>query len=88
MITNSVTNALTIDFEDWYQGLEIPIERWAGFEDRLAVAGRRLDLTVAMGRFDHIEPPDPPLAAAGITDHEWVPPDREDVAVARGSARG
>jgi len=27
-------NALTIDFEDWYQGLEIPMDRWACFEDR------------------------------------------------------
>lgn len=35
-------NALTVDFEDWYQGLEIPLERWDGYEDRLAVSGRRL----------------------------------------------
>jgi polysaccharide deacetylase family protein (PEP-CTERM system associated) len=37
-----VTNALTVDFEDWYQGLEIPLEKWDGFEDRLASSGRRL----------------------------------------------
>jgi polysaccharide deacetylase family protein (PEP-CTERM system associated) len=35
-------NALTVDFEDWYQGLEIPIERWEGYEDRLAASTRRL----------------------------------------------
>ncbi len=35
-------NALTVDFEDWYQGLEIPEERWNEFEDRLADSGRRL----------------------------------------------
>lgn len=37
-----ITNALTIDFEDWYQGLEIPYKDWAGFEDRIVVVGRRL----------------------------------------------
>src|SRR5262249_49003309 len=37
-----VTNALTIDFEDWYQGLEIPYTEWNGFEDRIVPAGRRL----------------------------------------------
>ncbi|HSE38591.1 MAG TPA: XrtA system polysaccharide deacetylase, partial [Blastocatellia bacterium] len=36
------TNALTIDFEDWYQGLEIPHTEWAGFEDRVVRAGHRL----------------------------------------------
>lgn len=35
-------NALTIDFEDWYQGLEIPMDAWAGYEDRVAWSGRRL----------------------------------------------
>jgi polysaccharide deacetylase family protein (PEP-CTERM system associated) len=35
-------NALTIDFEDWYQGLEVPAAEWGGFEDRLAMSGRRL----------------------------------------------
>lgn len=42
MRTSDVTNALTIDFEDWYQGLEIPHSEWTGFEDRLVSAGRRL----------------------------------------------
>ena len=35
----AVTNALTIDFEDWYQGLEIPYSEWDGFEDRIEAAG-------------------------------------------------
>jgi polysaccharide deacetylase family protein (PEP-CTERM system associated) len=42
MNTNQVTNALTIDFEDWYQGLEIPQTDWAGFEDRIVPVGHRL----------------------------------------------
>lgn len=37
-----MTNALTIDFEDWYQGLEIPHTEWDGFQDRMALAGNRL----------------------------------------------
>jgi polysaccharide deacetylase family protein (PEP-CTERM system associated) len=37
-----LVNALTVDFEDWYQGLEIPYTRWAGYEDRLPASGRRL----------------------------------------------
>ncbi len=44
-MTNSVqpiTNALTIDFEDWYQGLEIPASNWEGFSDRLGLASWRL----------------------------------------------
>jgi polysaccharide deacetylase family protein (PEP-CTERM system associated) len=39
---NLITNALTIDFEDWYQGLEIPHTEWSGFEERIVPAGRRL----------------------------------------------
>jgi len=35
----SVINALTIDFEDWYQGLEIPHTEWANYEDRVVRAG-------------------------------------------------
>jgi polysaccharide deacetylase family protein (PEP-CTERM system associated) len=42
MKTPQVTNALTIDFEDWYQGLEIPYTDWAGFEDRIVPVGHRL----------------------------------------------
>ncbi len=39
---NLMSNALTVDFEDWYQGLEIPHTEWAGYEDRIVPAGRRL----------------------------------------------
>ncbi len=35
-------NALTIDFEDWYQGLEIPHTHWDGYEERIPWAARRL----------------------------------------------
>lgn len=37
-----ITNALTIDFEDWYQGLEIPHSQWGQYEDRIGAAGGRL----------------------------------------------
>ena len=37
-----ITNALTIDFEDWYQGLEIPYAEWDAFEDRIEAVGRKL----------------------------------------------
>jgi polysaccharide deacetylase family protein (PEP-CTERM system associated) len=37
-----ITNALTIDLEDWYQGLEIPHTQWANYEDRVVSAGRRV----------------------------------------------
>jgi polysaccharide deacetylase family protein (PEP-CTERM system associated) len=38
-------NALTVDLEDWYQGLEIDVSAWGRFEDRLRVGtGRLLDL--------------------------------------------
>jgi polysaccharide deacetylase family protein (PEP-CTERM system associated) len=43
----AITNALTIDWEDWYQGLEIPHDRWAGYADRLAPATRRVLETFA-----------------------------------------
>ena len=36
------TNALTIDFEDWYQGLEIPYQDWDGFEDRIDFIGNKI----------------------------------------------
>ena len=42
MATSTVTNALTIDFEDWYQGLEIPHAEWDRFEDRIEAAGDKL----------------------------------------------
>jgi polysaccharide deacetylase family protein (PEP-CTERM system associated) len=37
-----VANAFTVDFEDWYQGLEIPLEEWRRFEDRIPDSGRRI----------------------------------------------
>jgi len=40
--STAITNALTIDWEDWYQGLEIPHTSWAGYEDRLAQSTHRL----------------------------------------------
>src|SRR5262245_22863905 len=42
MHSNEFVNALTIDFEDWYQGLEIPMAAWRQYEDRVTVSGRRL----------------------------------------------
>lgn len=30
-----ITNALTVDLEDWYHGIELPPDRWPEFEDRL-----------------------------------------------------
>ena len=36
------TNALTIDFEDWYQGLEIPYAEWEKFEDRIDFVSEKL----------------------------------------------
>jgi polysaccharide deacetylase family protein (PEP-CTERM system associated) len=36
------SNALTIDFEDWYQGLEIPVGDWRRYEARIDGSGRRL----------------------------------------------
>jgi polysaccharide deacetylase family protein (PEP-CTERM system associated) len=40
--SNGVTNALTVDYEDWYQGLEIPHTAWEGYESRIDDCGRRL----------------------------------------------
>jgi polysaccharide deacetylase family protein (PEP-CTERM system associated) len=37
-----VLNALTIDLEDWYQGLEISHACWDGYEDRVVLATHRL----------------------------------------------
>lgn len=42
MTSTQVANALTIDFEDWYQGLEIPYGNWDGFESRIELSGRRV----------------------------------------------
>ncbi|MGH9464567.1 MAG: polysaccharide deacetylase family protein, partial [Thermoanaerobaculia bacterium] len=35
-------HALSVDVEDWYQGIEIPAERWPEFERRLAPAMDKL----------------------------------------------
>jgi polysaccharide deacetylase family protein (PEP-CTERM system associated) len=37
-----VVNALTIDLEDWYQGLQIPMADWSPYEDRVVPATERL----------------------------------------------
>jgi len=42
MATAPITNALTIDFEDWYQGIEIPYADWGNYEDRIEAAGDKL----------------------------------------------
>ena len=42
MPDSPITNALTIDFEDWYQGLEIPYSEGGRFEDRIEAAGDKL----------------------------------------------
>ena len=45
-----VVNALTVDLEDWYQGLEIDPEDWGRYEDRLAIGTLRiLDLLAEAG---------------------------------------
>ncbi|MEQ1834319.1 MAG: polysaccharide deacetylase family protein, partial [Candidatus Eisenbacteria bacterium] len=33
-------NALTVDFEDWYHGIELPPSRWEGLEDRIVRSGQ------------------------------------------------
>ena len=35
-------NALTVDLEDWYQGLQIPMSEWSVYEDRVVPATERL----------------------------------------------
>jgi polysaccharide deacetylase family protein (PEP-CTERM system associated) len=42
MVQKIFTNALTIDFEDWYQGLEIPYSEWHKFEDRIDFVGNKV----------------------------------------------
>jgi len=42
MENGQVTNALTIDFEDWYQGLEIHYSDWHKFEDRIKAVSEKL----------------------------------------------
>jgi len=43
-------HVFSIDVEDWYQGIEIPMDQWDGFERRIDTSmGRLLDL---MARYD------------------------------------
>ncbi len=43
-------HAFTVDFEDWFHGIEIDAGAWGGLENRLAVGtGRLLDLLAAAG---------------------------------------
>ena len=42
MSDRTPVNAFTVDWEDWYQGLEIDMDRWDGFADRLSVGTERL----------------------------------------------
>ena len=45
-----IENAFTVDLEDWYQGLEIDMDEWSGFEDRLhSGTGLLLDLLEEAG---------------------------------------
>jgi len=37
-----VAHVFSIDVEDWYQGIEIPIDQWNGFEQRVGDSMRRL----------------------------------------------
>lgn len=37
-----MSNAFSIDFEDWYQGLEIPMPQWGAFERRISAVTERL----------------------------------------------
>lgn len=34
--------ALTVDFEDWYQGIDIPVDRWNNLESRIHIGHERL----------------------------------------------
>ena len=42
MSERTPVNAFTVDWEDWYQGLEIDMDYWDGFADRLSVGTERL----------------------------------------------
>jgi polysaccharide deacetylase family protein (PEP-CTERM system associated) len=37
-----LTNAMTVDLEDWFQGIEQPVESWHRFEERLHIGVERL----------------------------------------------
>jgi polysaccharide deacetylase family protein (PEP-CTERM system associated) len=40
--SNQSSHVFSIDVEDWYQGIEIPMDRWDGFERRVTDSMRRL----------------------------------------------
>ena len=40
--SGAIVNALTVDLEDWYHGIELPQGRWRECEDRLVPATERL----------------------------------------------
>ena len=42
MTARPITNAFTVDFEDWYQGLEIAPSGWKGLESRIERGALRL----------------------------------------------
>jgi polysaccharide deacetylase family protein (PEP-CTERM system associated) len=42
MTDDRLINAMTVDLEDWYQGLEVPSSDWRQYEDRVVPATGRL----------------------------------------------
>ena len=40
--SRGVLNAFTVDFEDWYQGIELPRDSWDQYEERLELSGGAL----------------------------------------------
>lgn len=40
--TTAIPNAITVDLEDWYQGIEQPIETWGRFEERIHIGTEAL----------------------------------------------
>lgn len=46
----TVINAFTVDFEDWYQGIELPFSSWDQYENRLEFSGGKiLDVLAQFG---------------------------------------
>ncbi|MCS4034084.1 polysaccharide deacetylase family protein (PEP-CTERM system associated) [Salinibacter ruber] len=43
-------NVFSIDVEDWYQGIELPVEQWSGFEPRVEASME--DVLDLMARYD------------------------------------
>jgi polysaccharide deacetylase family protein (PEP-CTERM system associated) len=42
MKNQTVVNAFTVDFEDWYQGIELPVSNWNQYEHRLEFSGGKI----------------------------------------------